>query len=43
MIHLQELEEISKLQLDGHPNMYFVYTEEGPVREEEIAPQSEQK
>ena len=43
VIRKQELEEIEKLELDGHPNVYYVYTEEGPVREEEIAPQERKK
>jgi hypothetical protein len=28
----------NKTNLCAHPNVYFVYTEEGLVREEELAP-----
>lgn len=29
----------NKIDLCAHPNVYFVYTEDGLVREEELAPQ----
>lgn len=29
----------TKTDLCAHPNVYFVYTEEGLIREEELAPQ----
>lgn len=42
VVHMQEIEEIKKLNLDGHPNVYFVYTDGNPIREEELDP-SERK
>ncbi|KRW99139.1 P-loop containing nucleoside triphosphate hydrolase [Pseudocohnilembus persalinus] len=39
----QELDEIEALNLNGHPNVYFAYTEEGPVREEELNPQEKKQ
>ena len=37
------MEEIEKLELDGHPNVFFVYTEEGPVREGGLDPEEKKK
>lgn len=28
----EEVQEILKMESDGHPNVFFVYTEEGPMR-----------
>ena len=33
-----EYEELTKLELDSHPNMYFVYTEEGMMRQMDLNP-----
>ena len=39
---IREAEEVLKLELESHPNVYYVYTDELPVKEEEIAPKEQQ-
>jgi hypothetical protein len=35
---LKEAEEVLKMELESHPNVYYVYTEDMPMKEEELAP-----
>ncbi|KAL4488914.1 hypothetical protein ABPG72_005701 [Tetrahymena utriculariae] len=39
----EDVEEILKLEEEGHPNVFFVYTEEGPIREDDIDPEQRKK
>ena len=38
-----DVDEINLLEFDKHPNVYFVYSEDGLAREEEVAPKQKNK